>query len=437
MTASKKNNSQLIVAIATPPGKGGIGIIRIAGDGIDKLMQKILDKPAVVGQVCKRTFLDKNKQSIDFGIALLFKAPHSYTGDDVLELHGHGSPAVMQTLLYRCIELGARIAQPGEFTLRAHLANKLDLAQAEAVADLINASSTRAAKLAKQSLAGELSKRANEITTDLTEIRSQLEASIDFDDEDISPATAKQLDQLQQKLIKKIQALLTDCASSLKWQQVATVAIVGVPNTGKSSLLNALSKTDAAIVSDTPGTTRDIVSTGIEINGLHIKLQDTAGLHQSDEHVEQEGMRRAKQAASDADLVIWVTDVTKPSQPKPTDNADIIVHNKIDLTKHKAKVKQNEVWLSAKTEQGLKLLTDLLAQLAGLSGEEPPFLARQRHVTALEIANTELKASRKANLPEQQAEHLREAAFQIGSITGMVTNEDLLGEIFSKFCIGK
>lgn len=354
-----------------------------------------------------------------------------------MELQGHGGPAVMQRLLQRCLNLGARIAQPGEFTLRAFTHGKLDLAQAESVADLINATTERSARLASACLRGTLGQQANELAQSLTEIRCQLEAAIDFDDEDITPATRTEIDQQLKQIHEATTQLHATCKRGVVWQSGVTVALVGAPNAGKSSLLNVLCGRDAAIIDDQPGTTRDIVTATCEIEGLAVCISDTAGLHEDGGLVEQEGMRRTRIAAEDADVVVHVRDVTEATFHSHLD-ANLVVHNKIDLVRGEARSKGNAVWLSATQGTGIDLLRAKLAEFCGALGEEPPFLARARHVEALATALAIMEqAQTQELLPEQLAEYLRLAHDELGQITGKISDDDLLGEIFSRFCIGK
>ena len=431
-------NSDLIVAIATPPGRGGIGIIRMSGPGLADVASALLDRPAVTGVVRRCNFLDSLSKPIDDGIVLRFDAPRSYTGEDILELQGHGGPAVQQLLLNRCLELGARLAEPGEFSLRAYLNGKLDLTQAEGIADLINATTATAARLAAANMRGALSTRITELATALMAVRCDLEAQIDFSDEDIDLDNDECLAIRLRSIAADLDELLAQCRRGAVLQEGVTVALVGAPNAGKSSLLNLLSGSDAAIVDSEPGTTRDIVTATCDIDGIAFRLQDTAGLRAGGRKVEREGMRRTQAAHTDADLTILVLDSTVIAAPVIT--ADVTVRNKIDLSGEQPGTDGTTVRMSAKTGAGLEALKAILATKCGVdTGEEPRFLARQRHVRALEDAATALALALADGLalPEQTAEHLKVAHDAVGTITGVVSADDVLGEIFAKFCIGK
>ena len=420
---------------------GGIGVVRLSGAGIDEIEKKILDRPAKPGKIARRNFLDSAGEAIDNGLALRFVKPSSYTGEDVLELQGHGGQAVMARLLSRCLELGAKAASPGEFTLRAFENGKIDLAQAEAIADLVSASTEEAARLAAASMRGLLGKRCRQLAKKLTSLRADIEASIDFSDEDIELGKDEAIVARLHETRKQIERLANECRKSLSHGSGATIVLVGAPNAGKSSILNLLGGQDAAIVDEMPGTTRDIVTTTCVLNGIHATIYDTAGLRKGGGNIEREGMRRAKAAMEDADHVVLVHDLStgsEPARPKGC-KASLVVFNKIDLCGKKAEVSSGGVYMSAKTKKGLSLLQDELARLCGMHGETPLFLARQRHVSALENAAAEIRQAIDTGLQmaEITAEHLSCAQRELAAITGEVSHEDLLGEIFSKFCIGK
>ncbi|MGH8751147.1 MAG: tRNA uridine-5-carboxymethylaminomethyl(34) synthesis GTPase MnmE [Burkholderiales bacterium] len=444
-------NADVIAAIATAPGRAGIGVMRISGPDLKPLAQGVLGKIPEPRHATLGRFLDENSQPIDQGIALYFPAPHSYTGEDVLELQGHGGPAVLQLLLRRCLALGARLAHPGEFTQRAFLNDKLDLAQAESVADLIDATTAQAARSALRSLQGAFSAEVNALTQALIELRTLIEATLDFPDEDI--------DLIEHfGVVKKLQALQ---AQLKKVQQAArlgsilragiTVVLAGRPNAGKSSLLNVLAGDEIAIVTAMPGTTRDAIRQSIEIEGVPLHVIDTAGLRDTQDEVEKIGIARAWSAIEKADAVLLIIDSTqgesehdrKILERLPRKLARICVYNKIDLLPVQPKVEsaagETHVYLSAKTGAGVDLLRVQLLQAVGWQpGEEGVFMARERHISALELAGRHLSAAfeNRAQV-EFLAEELKLAQNALSAITGEFSVDDLLGEIFSRFCIGK
>lgn len=415
-------------------------MVRLSGFGFEQVEKSLLDRPARVGRVCRRAFLDREKNLIDDGLALRFKAPNSFTGEDVLELQGHGGPAVMARLLQRCIELGARLAEPGEFSLRAYQNGKIDLTQAEAIADLVNASTIEAAKMAAATMKGAVSDKSRGLAAIITEARGDIEASIDFSDEDITPDSEDKILATLREAEKGLRQLTADCRRSLDYGSGSTMALVGEPNAGKSSILNLVCSRHAAIVDETPGTTRDIVSVTCDIKGVPVTLLDTAGLREGGGRIEREGMRLAKEAIENASHVVLIHDFSSGKKPYDIGTLpSLTVFNKTDLCEKVPQPKEREVFMSAKTGEGLDMLLEALAALCGASGETPPFLARERHAVALEKAADEVKQAIEAGLEmtEVPAEHLRLAQDALASITGEVSADDLLGEIFSKFCVGK
>lgn len=434
-----------IVAAATPPGTGGVGIVRISGPDAEGIARRMLGSLPEPRYASFRNFKNEEGEDLDTGLALYFPAPTSFTGESVLELHGHGGPLVMAMLVDAAIALGARRAQPGEFSQRAFLNGKLDLSQAEAIADLINAGTSQAARAALRSLSGEFSKAVNTLAELLTRLRLHVEAAIDFPEEEI--------DFLSDELLKK---RLDECADAFALLQDEArqgrvlrdgfrVVIVGRPNAGKSSLLNLLSGQDAAIVTEIAGTTRDVLREQIDIDGLAVELVDTAGLRENPDRVEAEGIRRAREALRSADAVLWIQDATETEhgvidEPLPDGTKITIVRNKIDLPG--AKREPAAVNISAKTGEGLDALRQRIRDLAGYENlSEGAFTARSRHVNALERAaihfRTGTTALEEANAGELLAEELRLAQRALGAITGEVSSDDLLGRIFSEFCIGK
>lgn len=443
--------SDTIAAISTAPGRGGIGVVRISGPRLENILSGIVSRALAPRRAILADFIDAQGLAIDQGIALYFPAPHSYTGEDVLELHGHGGPVVLQLLLKRCLELGARPAQPGEFTRRAYLNDKIDLAQAESVADLIDASTAEAARSAVRSLQGALSQRVDELLQGLIELRTLVEAALDFPDEDVELIRqadgAARLAGLQAKLEEVIAA--SQQGSLLR--EGLRVVLVGRPNVGKSSLLNRLAGEEIAIVTDIPGTTRDAIRQSVSIEGVPVHLIDTAGLRPATDAVEKLGIARAWTAIGNAELVLMLLDATQGevaadreiARDLPTGLPRVSVMNKIDLVARAPAVEQGHsgctVWLSAKTGEGLDLLRRALLDAVGWTqGAEGLFMARERHLHALRLAQKHLQqASCETGTLEILAEELRMSQRALGSITGEFTSEDLLGEIFNRFCIGK
>jgi len=438
-----------IFAIATPPGTGGVGIIRISGPGVRNISQQVLGIIPQARFAHLAGFLGNDGQTIDSGIALFFPGPASYTGEDVLELQGHGGSIVQHLLSERVMDLGARAARPGEFSERAFLNDKLDLAQAEAIADLVESGTAAAARAAQRSLEGVFSARVNDIQTELTSLRVFIEAALDFPDEEIDfIAGSDALDRLDQALAST-KKLLHDAHQGRLLKNGITIAIVGLPNAGKSSLLNALSGTDSAIVTDIPGTTRDVLRETISIDGVPVHIADTAGIRDVTDRIEAEGVRRAKAALEKADLALLVLDLTNPgdagkelAKDLPPDKPIIRAWNKCDISDHREQEQGNSINISAKTGEGVDQLRSLIKDIAGLSSEhDGSFSARTRHLDAIRRTRTHLKAGatqlKENNAPELLAEELRLAQRALGEITGEFLPDDLLGEIFSNFCIGK
>ena len=441
-----------IAAIATPPGNGGVGIIRISGPAAQAIAQQLSHKIPKPRYAHYCQFSDAEGSIIDSGISLFFPKPTSFTGEDVLELQAHGGRVVLDMLLRRVLSLGARQAEPGEFSQRAFLNHKLDLSQAEAIADLITSTTEQAVRSAQQSLQGVFSSHVNELIDELIELRVFIEAAIDFVDEDIDflndGMVAGKIDQLASRL----QQLLNTAQQGRLLHDGMTVVLAGKPNAGKSSLLNALAGHDAAIVTDIPGTTRDVLREHIQLDGIPLHIIDTAGLHDSHDAIEQEGIRRAHQAIQQADHILLLQDC----QDSDSNTQDLLnqlptaiprtrVFNKIDLIDQAPKQQQTpngtDIYLSVKTGAGLNLLTHHLKQTAGFSTtNETVFIARRRHLQALTNALETVSNARTlvANqCHELVAEELRHTQQHLACITGEFVADDLLGEIFSSFCIGK
>jgi len=441
-----------IAAVATPAGRGGIGVVRVSGARVREIAEGVLGTLPEARHATLADFRTAQGAPIDSGIALFFPAPRSYTGEDVLELQGHGGPVVMRELLRRCVALGARVAEPGEFTRRAFLNDRIDLAQAESVADLIDASSTEAAASAARSLAGEFSQRITSLVAALTDLRMHVEACIDFPEEEIDPADRKALDEKLSAIRAAHAALLDEARQGAVLREGLTVALVGRPNVGKSSLLNRLAGEDVAIVTPIAGTTRDYVRATIELEGVPIHLIDTAGLRDAAaDEVERIGIERTWTAAASAGAVLYISE--EGEQPRAEDASLLArlpsgipkahVFNKIDLSRSAASVraagKDAEIHLSAKTGDGIAALRSWLLETAGWRPHgEGLFMARERHLVALSAAGERLlSAESHTQAFELFAEDLRIAQDALGQITGAVSADDLLGEIFSRFCIGK
>jgi tRNA modification GTPase len=443
-----------IAAIATPPGRGGIGIVRVSGPACAAIAQTLAGDVPLPRRASFRGFRDAGGQLIDKGIVLYFPAPHSFTGEDVLELQGHGGPVVMDLLLARVLELGARLARPGEFSERAFLNDKLDLAQAEAVADLIASSTAEAARAAMRSLQGEFSARVQELVEALIELRMYVEAAIDFPEEEVDFLSEGPIAERLAGLNEQLYSLRTAATQGRLLRDGMTVVIAGRPNAGKSSLLNKLAGREAAIVTEIPGTTRDVLREQINIDGMPLHVIDTAGLRESIDIVELEGIRRAWNEIQSADRILMVVDdrygLTAEDRALrarlPTGTDITVIYNKIDLSAKEAGSQEGEwgteILLSAKTGAGLEVLRWHLKACMGYQGAgEGSFMARRRHLDAIGRAGEALDRARYqlevARAGELVAEELRQAQNALSEITGEFTSEDLLGRIFASFCIGK
>lgn len=430
-----------IAAIATAPGQGGVGIVRVSGPIALRVAAALSAKEPVLGKILYTQFIDHNRELLDQGLLLSFKAPHSYTGEDVAEFQIHGGPWILQRLLDEITNKHpVRLARPGEFTERAFLNGKLDLAQAEAVADLIAAGSEQAARAAQRSLNGVFSQRCEALHKALLDLRMRLESAIDFPEEEIDFLSDPELLNRWQVLHVEHQDLLKRARQGARLNQGLTVVLAGAPNVGKSSLLNALSERDAAIVSPQAGTTRDILQQAVVLRGVPVTIIDTAGLRDTDDYIEREGVKRARAAIAKADFLLHLQarDVSDQADIDTTARK-IEVLNKIDLSKQNPgwqNLEKTRIHISAKTGAGLNELIDVLVEDSG----ESEFSSRQRHVEALQAAGQCLQRAGdylKQGDGDIAAEELRLAQQALGEITGQVHNDDLLGHIFSSFCIGK
>ena len=431
-----------IAAVATPPGRGGIGIVRISGPGAAAIARALLGTLPSPRKAQHAIFRDRRGAQLDEGIAIYFPAPRSYTGEDVLELQGHGGPVVTQEVLAAALDAGARLAEPGEYTRRAFLNGRLDLAQAEAVADLIDAASVQAARSALRSLSGEFSAAIEALATGLTELRALTEATLDFPEEEVD--ALHQADA--QKRLAGVQAALEDVLAKSRQGSLLRngihVVLAGRPNVGKSSLMNRLAGEERAIVTAVPGTTRDALREALQIDGVPIVLVDTAGLRASRDEVERIGMARTRQEMERADLIVTVLEAPDLQAPEalPEGVMELRVINKIDLELEPRPGRSDKgIRVSAKTGAGLDSLRGAIVEAVGWhSGSESVFLARERHLRALAGAKAHLKAASSICAQwELFAEELRLAQEALGEIVGRTSADDLLGEIFSRFCIGK
>jgi tRNA modification GTPase len=445
--------TETIAAIATPPGRGGIGIVRVSGPEARGIAYELTGANPKRRRAQLRDFRDEEGEMLDTGLVLFFPGPDSFTGEDVLELHGHGGTVVLDMLLARVLELGARLARPGEFSERAFLNDKLDLAQAEAIADLIDSGSQQAARAALRSLRGEFSQRVEMLVEALTVLRAYVEAAIDFPDEEADFLSEGDVAGRLAAIRNDFEELAAAAKQGSLMREGLTAVIAGRPNAGKSSLLNRLAGHEAAIVTDIPGTTRDVLRERMDIDGLPLQLIDTAGLRESGDAVEQEGVRRAWTEMEKADRVLLVVDSTQGLTEEDRDILErlprslkaTVIYNKIDLTGQREAEDELDgtasVWVSAKTGQGMDLLRAHLKRAAGFEqlGEDA-FTARRRHLDALKRAREHLEEARQhveSRAGELIAEELRLAQLCLSEITGEFTSDDLLGRIFSSFCIGK
>ncbi|WP_040977036.1 tRNA uridine-5-carboxymethylaminomethyl(34) synthesis GTPase MnmE [Necropsobacter massiliensis] len=449
---------ETIVAQATPIGRGGIGILRVSGPLAAEVARQVLGKCPKVRMADYLPFKQADGSVLDQGIALYFKAPHSFTGEDVLELQGHGGQVVLDLLLKRILQIdGVRLARPGEFSEQAFLNDKLDLAQAEAIADLIDASSEQAARSALKSLQGEFSRKVNQLVDAVIYLRTYVEAAIDFPDEEIDFLADGKIEGQLRDIIAQLDGVSAEAKQGALLREGMKVVIAGRPNAGKSSLLNALAGREAAIVTDIAGTTRDVLREHIHIDGMPLHIIDTAGLRDATDEVERIGISRAWDEIAQADRILLMQDSTDSSQDPaqvrseflaklPKDIPLTVVRNKADLSGEREGISEQDgysvICLSAKTRQGIDLLRDHLKQSMGYqTGSEGGFLARRRHLEALRQASEHLRAGLvqlvEFHAGELLAEELRIVQTHLGEITGQFTSDDLLGNIFSSFCIGK
>ncbi|MGC2164671.1 MAG: tRNA uridine-5-carboxymethylaminomethyl(34) synthesis GTPase MnmE, partial [Gallionella sp.] len=439
-----------IAAIATAQGRGGVGVIRVSGSNLEPIIFGILGRCLKPRHATLSNFVGSNGVILDLGVALYFPSPHSFTGEDVLELQGHGGPIVLQMILQRCIELGAKYAMPGEFTQRAFLNGKIDLAQAESVADLIDATSREAATSAMRSLSGEFSTFVNDLVAKLIHLRMLVEAMLDFPEEEIDHEDMGDRDSLLLEIKSRLQVALASAKQGSLLRDGAHIVIAGQPNVGKSSLLNKLAGEEVALVSTIPGTTRDVVRQDVQIQGVTLHFMDTAGLRDSSDEVEKMGIALTHQTIRRADLILLLLDATQGMTINdelilgilPRDIPRLTVWNKIDIATSAFKEQATNtlsIEVSAKTGFGLEELRERLLNMIGWRMQESgALMARERHIRALTTAQTHLNHAKGVIAQSELfAEELKYAQDALGEITGKLTSDDLLGEIFSSFCIGK
>lgn len=445
------DTADTITAIATPAGYGAVGLVKVSGGDVRQIAQRILGRLPAPRKATYTRFLGADRSTVDLGVALFFPAPNSSTGEDVLELQAHGSPVVLDSLLEQVCAAGARLARPGEFSERAFLNGRIDLSQAEAIADLIESGTRHAAQSALRSLQGEFSSRVKDLSEKLGVLRTFVEASIDFPDEDIDVLSEYQVLSRMEALKKDLESLLEATRQGVLLRNGLDIVLAGAPNAGKSSLLNSLCRIDKAIVSDIPGTTRDLIEQSVEIDGLRLNFTDTAGLRVAGDEIENEGIARAKRAMAASDLVLLLIDDADPKSDlqtlldqMPAEPAVILVLNKCDVSGRAIGFTNDDlpcVAISAKTGDGIPELNQRIKETTGFTvPSESTYLARRRHIDALNRvhAHLALAATRASDgALELIAEELRLGQNALGEITGEVTTEDLLGEIFGRFCIGK
>jgi len=440
-------NADPIAAIATAQGKGGVGVIRVSGSDIRSIILGVVGIPLAPRQATYTAFLDASGEPLDLGLALYFPAPHSYTGEEVLELQGHGGPAIMQMVLQRCLALGSRLADPGEFTLRAYLNNKIDLAQAESIADLIEANTAEGARSAMRTLRGEFSEIIHRLASKLIDLRMLVEAMLDFPEEALGLDDLVARDNRLQDIALQLQSALNTAAQGKLLREGAYVVIAGRPNVGKSSLLNRLAGEEIALVTNIPGTTRDVLRQAIQIHGVPLHILDTAGLRETGDEVERMGIARARDTLHRADLILFLQDASVGFTPAdaqimedfPESIPVIHVYNKADLLPASPAPVAGTLYISAASGAGLDQLKQAILNAIGWRDQEAGvFMARERHVQALKRARHHVTNASSIGLDaEFLAEELRLAQLALNEITGEFTADDLLGEIFSRFCIGK
>ena len=448
------NDRNTIAAISTAQGQGGIGIVRLSGNDALKIAKKICSGTITPRHVGFHNFQDESQETLDQGIVLYFSNPHSFTGEDVIEFQGHGGQAVLESILSLCIKYGAKLAEPGEFTKRAYLNNKIDLTQAESVIDVINATTLQAVKSASYSLTGKFSSKINSLLEKIISLRVYVEACIDFPEEEIDFLEQGNVIEKLHNIIAEIDAILDVAKQSELLKNGINLVLIGQPNVGKSTLLNALAGTEKAIVTKIPGTTRDLITSQISIKGIPINVIDTAGLRETEDEVEQLGINKTWEAIQTAHVAVLLVDITKGSgdyeefilNKLPKGIKKLRLFNKIDLVAKKASVENNNneiiIYLSAKLENGIDLLKNTLIESVSdnfhQDSEQSIILARSRHIYALNnVRQSVTKALINKESSELLAEELTQAQHELSAITGDFTNDDLLGKIFSSFCIGK
>lgn len=448
------NDRNTIAAISTAQGQGGIGIVRLSGNDALKIAKKICSGTITPRHVSFHNFQDESQETLDQGIVLYFSNPHSFTGEDVIEFQGHGGQAVLESILSLCIKYGAKLAEPGEFTKRAYLNNKIDLTQAESVIDVINATTLQAVKSASYSLTGKFSSKINSLLEKIISLRVYVEACIDFPEEEIDFLEQGNVIEKLHNIIAEIDAILDVAKQSELLKNGINLVLIGQPNVGKSTLLNALAGTEKAIVTKIPGTTRDLISSQISIKGIPINVIDTAGLRETEDEIEQLGINKTWEAIQTAHVAVLLVDITKGSgdyeefilNKLPKGIKKLRIFNKIDLVTREANVENNNneiiIYLSAKLENGIDLLKNTLIERVSdnfhQDSEQSIILARSRHIYALNnVRQSVTKALINKESSELLAEELTQAQNELSAITGDYTNDDLLGKIFSSFCIGK